>query len=88
MTQRNVFWTPSAPVNNGDTLSEGLRFALHCIARDPGSFCGVALLVFCSTALILPVPLLSKAIVNLVEVQGDPWKIVFYGLLALGAVTF
>ena len=88
MTQRNVFWTPSDPGKNGDTLYEGLRFALHCIARYPGSFCGVALLVFCSTALILPVPLLSKAIVNLVEVQGDPWKIVFYGLLALGAVTF
>lgn len=67
---------------------EALRLALYCIARYPRSFFGVGALSLVSTVMILPVPLISRSIINLVEQRGDPSDIIKLSLLALGAVFF
>lgn len=79
-------WRPCE--NADDGWRESLRFALFAVSRHPRSFLVITALVLVSTALILPAPLISKAVVNLVVNGGDPGRIVTLSGLALAAVAF
>ena len=79
-------WRPCQ--NADDGWRESLRFALFAVSRHPRSFLVITALVLVSTALILPAPLISKAVVNLVVNGGDPGRIVTLSGLALAAVAF
>ncbi|MDQ7781829.1 MAG: ABC transporter ATP-binding protein [Desulfomonilaceae bacterium] len=77
----------------GDSANVGWReaaeFARYCIGQYPRSFFGVGILSLLSTALILPVPFISKSIVNLLVEGGDHFShIAFLACLALVVIVF
>ncbi len=84
----NMRWEPPPSPESSDGWREGLRLARYCVLRYPRSFLGVGAMVLVSTALILPAPLISKAIVNLVVQGGDVDRIVTLSMIALAAVVF
>lgn len=82
-------WEPSETGTTvGGDWREAVRFASFAISRYPRSFLVVTALVVFSTALILPAPLISKAVVNLVVEGGNTGRIVILSACALIAVVF
>ena len=86
------FWRPKEKKHDDSTnvgWREAADFARYCVSRYPRSFFGVGILSLLSTALILPVPLISRSIVNLlVEGGGHFRQIAILGALALAVIVF
>ena len=85
------FWRPMK--KDGDSGNAGwieaANFGRYCVSRYPRSFFGMAILSLLSTLLILPVPLISKSIINLLVEGGNHFRqITIMAMLALAAIVF